>query len=422
MRRKKFTFLLHNAYAVGGTVRTTLNLASALADAGHSVEIASLNRHRETPRFATDPRVRLVPLVDLRDGAADRGSPQFAEPARDFPAADRRHAQYTRLHDLRVREHLIASRSDVVIGTRPGLNVYVALFGRRGALRLAQEHLRLEAHSAKLRAVLARHYRGLDAVITTTEADAAAYRARMRLPGVRIAAVPNIVPCRGLAAPDQPEPVIAAAGRLVPGKRFDLLIGAFAPVAAKHPAWTLRIYGGGPEKARLRQLIQDLELVGRVRLMGTRSPIEEEFARAALVVSSSDAESFGMTLVEAMRCRVPVISTDCPLGPAEIIHDGIDGCLVPKGDPRALTDAMLGLIGNEPRRRLMADAAQVSARRYDPGRIVAHYARLLAALPPHPALRALRRAAASAAHRARAARRSARAALRARTAVRTSTR
>lgn len=395
----KFAFLLHNAYAVGGTVRTTLNLASALADAGHSVEIASLNRHREEPRFTVDPRVRLVPLVDLRQGAADRTDPRFAEPARDFPTAERRHAQYTRLHDIRAREYLGATRADVVIGTRPGLNVYLALFGPRRAFRVAQEHLRLAAHSKKLRRVLQGHYRRLDAVVTTTEADAAAYRSRMRLPGVRVLAVPNIVPAPDLGAPgEEPEreQVIAAAGRLVRGKRFDLLLDAFAPVAAKHPEWTLRVYGGGDEKKRLQQRIRDLELEGSARLMGTRSPIEKEFARASLVVSSSDAESFGMTLVEAMRCGVPVISTDCPLGPAEIIHDGIDGCLVPVGERRGLTDAMLALIENEPRRSVMGEAARVSARRYDPDRIVAHYTRLFATLPPHPTLRVLRRTAAAA--------------------------
>lgn len=450
--RLKVVFLLHNAYAVGGTVRTTLNLATALVDAGHEAEVVSLRRHRDEPRFAWDPRVRLVPLVDLREGSTDTGHPQFDAPARDFPRADRRYAQYSRLHDLRVRGYLEGSDADVIFGTRPGLNVYLARFGPRRALCVAQEHLRLEAHSKKLRAVLGRHYRSLDAVVTTTAADAAAYRRRMRLPGVPVVAVPNIVPephpsvwetqppahamrpsayamrssayamqhpvretdpsARGRDGRDLPvreadpsvraaegdgqqpapgEPVVAAAGRLVPGKRFDLLVEAFTAVAAKHPEWQLRIYGGGPEKQRLRQLIDGLELGSHVRLMGTRSPIEAEFARASLVASSSDAESFGMTLVEAMRCGVPVISTDCPLGPAEIIHDGIDGFLVPRDDAHALTERMLTLIENEPRRRVMAQAARVSARRYDPERVVEQYTHLFTSLRGTRLRRAVRR-------------------------------
>ncbi|MGW5866670.1 glycosyltransferase family 4 protein [Streptomyces sp. NPDC055239] len=396
----KIAFLLHNAYAIGGTIRTTLNLASALADV-HDVEIASLMRHRETPRFTLDPRVRLVPLVDTRIGTADGGLPAFAEPACDFPLADRRHHQYTRLHDLRARDYLTASDADVIIGTRPGLNVYLALFAPHRALRIAQEHLRHDAHSKKLRRVLARHYRTLDAVVTTTEADAATYRARMVLPGVRVLSIPNIVPDQATAAADHTANVVAAAGRLVRGKRFDLLIEAFADVAPKHPDWRLRIYGGGTEKEPLQQLIHSHALGEHVALMGPMAPIEAEFARASIVASASDAESFGMTLVEAMRCGVAVVSTDCPLGPAEIIRDGVDGRLVPTGDAKALADTLLELIDDGPRRRALGAAAVESAHRFDAERIVRRYELLLSELAATRHRRAWQRTRAQLAARAR---------------------
>jgi glycosyltransferase involved in cell wall biosynthesis len=127
------------------------------------------------------------------------------------------------------------------------------------------------------------------------------------------------------------------------------------------------------ERENLRRLADGLGLTGRARLMGPVTPMEAEFARASLVVSASDAESFGMTLAEAMRCGVPVISTDCPLGPAEIVTDGVDGLLVPVGDARALAEAMLDLIADAPRRRAMGRAALSSARRYDAAGIVARY-------------------------------------------------
>ncbi|MCB5908384.1 glycosyltransferase family 4 protein [Streptomyces pinistramenti] len=386
----KITLLLHNAYAIGGTIRTTLNLAAALADR-HDVEIVSMLRHREVPRFAVDPRVRLVPLVDTRVGSDDMADPRFSEPAHDFPAAEKRYEQYSRLVDIRAAAHLRATDADVVIGTRPGINVYVARFAPHRALRIAQEHLRHDAHGKRLRAELARHYRTLDAVVTTTEADAAVYRARMPLPGVRIQAVPNIVPAPQVPPSDGTGKVIAAAGRLVPGKRFDLLIEAFSAVAAKHPDWRLRIHGGGAERAGLQQLIDGLGLGDRAELTGPRSPIEAEFAKAAVVASASDAESFGMTLVEAMRCGVPVVSTDCPLGPAEIITDGTDGLLVPRGDGMALAGALLTLVEDPERRGRMAAAALHSATRYDPGPIAARYQRLFEELRSTRRRRALRR-------------------------------
>jgi glycosyltransferase involved in cell wall biosynthesis len=371
----KITFLIHNVYGIGGTIRTTVNLAAALAD-HHEVEIVSMLRHRTRPRFEVDPRVRLVSLVDLREGSADSADPRLHEPAVVFPAAEKRYRQYSRLTDLRAEEHLRGCTADVIIGTRPGVNVYLARFGPRRALRIAQEHLTHDAHSKKLRAALARHYARLDAVVTTTEADAAVYRDRMPLPGVRVLAVPNIVPEPAVPPSYGTASVIAAAGRLVPGKRFEVLIDAFGQVVAKYPEWTLRIYGSGPEKERLARLIDDRGLGGQVTLMGARSPIERELAQASIVASASAAESFGMTLVEAMRCGVPVVSTDCPLGPAEIITPGVDGLLVPVDDGQALAAALLELVADEPGRRRMGQAALVSARRFDPGPILAMYEEL----------------------------------------------
>ncbi|WP_428954088.1 glycosyltransferase family 4 protein [Streptomyces sp. cg35] len=398
----KIVFLLHNVYAVGGTVRTTLNLAAALVEhGGHEVEIVSMSRHRENPRFAVDPRITLVPLVDTRAGCDDSRRPEYGEPSRDFPAAEKRYKQYTLLHDLRVRAYLEERcAADVVVGTRPGINVYLALWGPRRALRIGQEHLRHDAHGKKLRTVLGRHYRALDAVVTVTEADAAVYRARMPLPGVRVEAVPNIVPPARVPPSDGTSKIIAAAGRLVPGKRYDLLLEAFAAVAAQEPDWELRIYGGGAQEPHLRALVGGLGLTGRARLMGTVSPIEPEFARASLVVSASDAESFGMTLVEAMRCGVPVISTDAPLGPAEIVTDGVDGRLVPVGDARALAEAMAGLIEDEAGRKEMGAAALASAGRFDPAPIVARYDRLFTELRASRRRRAWQRFRARAANRA----------------------
>ncbi|WJY40788.1 glycosyltransferase family 4 protein [Streptomyces sp. P9-2B-2] len=396
----KITLLLHNAYAIGGTVRTTLNLAAALADR-HDVEIVSMLRHREVPRFTVDPRVRLVPLVDTRVGSEDMADPLFGEPAQDFPLAEKRHHQYSRLVDVRAAELLRTTDADVLIGTRPGINVYLARFGPRGALRIAQEHLRHDAHSKRLRAELARHYRTLDAVVTTTEADAAVYRARMPLPGVRVLAVPNIVPPPAGPLSEGTSKVIAAAGRLVRGKRFDLLIEAFSGVAAKHPDWRLRIHGGGAERAQLQGLIDGLGLGGQAELTGPRSPIEAEFAKASIVASASDAESFGMTLVEAMRCGVPVVSTDCPLGPAEIIQNGTNGLLVPRGDGPALTDALLTLIEDPERRRTMAGNARESSHRYDPEPIAERYQLLFGELRSTRGRRARQRAMARIRARAR---------------------
>lgn len=136
--------------------------------------------------------------------------------------------------------------------------------------------------------------------------------------------------------------------------------------------------------------------------MGVVSPIETAFARAAIVASASDAESFGMTIVEAMRCGVPVVATDCPLGPAEIIEDGVDGLLVPMNDEHALAAALLDLIADPANRRRMGEAALASARRFDPAALSLTYVELFTGLAATRRARAWQRG--RAAWRARAGR------------------
>ncbi|MFE0674144.1 glycosyltransferase family 4 protein [Streptomyces sp. NPDC058867] len=370
----KISFLLHNAYGIGGTIATTFNLAQALATR-HDVEIISVLRHRERPNFTLDPRVSLRPLVDLRD---EKDHPLHARPARVFPAAEYRHQQYSELTDERIGECLQATDADVVIGTRPGLNVHLALQAPSHVARIGQEHLTLDNHPPALRTALRRAYRRLDALTTVTEADAASYRRKVRLPGVRVEALPNSVPDPVLPAADGHAKVVVAAGRLVPVKRYDLLIEAFARVAATHPAWQLRIYGKGEEHHRLRRLIHGLGLSENVFLMGAAAPMEAEWVKGSIGAAASTFEPFGMTIVEAMRCGLPVVSTDCPYGPGEIIKDGVDGRLVPVGDRDALGDALLELVSDGERRRGMGRTAMENARRFAPGPVVEQAERLIA--------------------------------------------
>ncbi|MFC8243732.1 glycosyltransferase family 4 protein [Streptomyces chartreusis] len=369
----KISFLLHNAYGIGGTITTTFNLAQALADR-HEVGIVSVLRHRERPNFALDPRVSLRPLVDLRH---EKEHPLHLRPARVFPAAEYRYGQYSELTDLRIGECLAQTEAEVVIGTRPGLNVHLARQAPEHIVRIGQEHLTLDNHSPRLRTALRRAYRRLDVLTTVTEADAASYRRKMRLPGVRVEALPNSVPDPVLPAADGRAKVIVAAGRLVPVKRYDLLIEAFAPVAAAHPDWRLRIYGKGEEQARLRQLIEDLGLSDHAFLMGAAAPMEAEWVKGSIGATAANFEPFGMTIVEAMRCGLPVVSTDCPYGPGEIIEDGTDGRLVPVGDREAMSAALLELVRDDERRRRMGRRALENARRFGPVPVVEQAERLI---------------------------------------------
>jgi glycosyltransferase involved in cell wall biosynthesis len=202
----------------------------------------------------------------------------------------------------------------------------------------------------------------------------------MRLPGVQVLAVPNPVPEPGISPADGSAKWVVAAGRLAPVKRYDLLVRAFDTVRAQRPDWRLRIYGGGKQKDKLRALIDRLGLYNHVYLMGPAHPIEPEWAKGSIAAVTSSMESFGMTIVEAMRCGLPVVSTDCPHGPGEIIDDGVDGRLVEVGNVAAIARGLLELINDDALRQQMAHAALKASERFDPPRIAERHESLFSAL------------------------------------------
>ncbi|MES9808892.1 glycosyltransferase family 4 protein [Streptomyces sp. CS081A] len=373
----RISFLLHNGYHYGGTIRTTYTLAEELAER-HEVEIVSVFRHRDRPLLDLPAGVTLRHLVDLRkDGPGYDGEhPDFHRPARVFPRGDGRWKQYSALTDARIGEHLRGVEADVLVATRPGLNVHLARQARRGPVLIGQEHLTLDGHTYRLRRDIAHEYALLDAVTTVTEADARAYR-KLGLPGVRIEAVPNSVPAPSLPPADPAAKTVVAAGRLTRVKRYDVLIEAFARVAGDHPDWKLRIYGSGDAvqnlRAPLARLIEERGLEERAFLMGSVTPLEPEWVKGSIAAVTSQRESFGMTIVEAMRCGLPVVSTDCPNGPREIIEDGVDGRLVPVDDVAAVAGALRELIEDDELRAKTARAALAASERFDPARIAARH-------------------------------------------------
>ncbi|MGW4874920.1 glycosyltransferase family 4 protein [Streptomyces sp. NPDC004262] len=370
-RGMNISFLIHDVFGLGGTNRTTINLAGALAER-HQVEIVSVFQSTDTPLFAIDPRVKVTSLIDTREIPEALRS----EPARVFPAGETRYHQYSTVTDERAAEYFRRNKPDVLIGTRPGLNVYVARFASKGTLTIGQEHITLESHPEPLLPELKASYTGLNAFITVSEADAENYREHMAVPGLRIVSIPNSVPEPSLPAADPNAKTIVAAGRLAAIKRYDLLVQAFGKVAANHPDWQLRIYGAGGHKGKLRTLINDLGLYNQVHLMGLASPIEAEWVKGSIAAVTSESESFGMTIVEAMRCGLPVVSTDCPLGPREIIRAGEDGLLVTPGDVDSIADGLLQLIGDNETRAAMGAAARRNAERFDPAAIAVRYEEL----------------------------------------------
>ncbi|SOD63158.1 Glycosyl transferases group 1 [Streptomyces zhaozhouensis] len=385
----KITFLLHNAYGIGGTIRSAANLSAALVER-HEVTVASLYCHRDTPGLDFDPRVRLLGLIDQREGSKDLALPEAGQPSQLFPASV---GGVSALSDQRMSDYLTHTDADVVISTRPVLNVYLARYGVRGRyLRIGQEHstlaVRDEAGHRELQLAAVAQ---LDAFAPVSSTDAAAYRAALPEAAARIRHIPNSSPAAAVSRSTGENKLVVTAGRLVAQKRYDVLIDAFARLRDDFPDWELRIYGRGPLREPLLEQVERLDLGGRVRLMGAVAPIDTEWAKGAIGAVSSSWESFGLTIVEAMACGLPVVSRDCPYGPAEIITPGEDGVLVPmdEGD-EGLAEGLRRLMADPALRARMAENAVATAARYEPAVVAEAYEELFAARPRGGGLRRLR--------------------------------
>lgn len=373
-------YLLLHAYGMGGTIRTVFNQAGAMARLGHRVEIVSVVRRRDETHFRLDPRVRLVTLLDQRGGAgtAPRVPPRWAlhrrllrrlrppiVPAGEF-AAD----WFTPEVERAVLRYVSGLRDGVLVGTRPGLNLLIAhaVSGRPGGagalVTVAQEHMNLTIHRDDVREAITRAYPRLDAVVVLTHADRRDYR--IMLPGARVLRIPNAVHSLDQRPSRQTAKTVIAAGRLFPQKGFDLLVSAFAKVVPEFPDWRLHIYGTGPQRERLRGLIAELGLRDHVRLMGRTDRLDDKLAAASVFVLSSRFEGLPMVMLEAMAHALPVVSFDCPTGPADVVVHGENGLLVPPGDVDGLADAMITLIRDRELRLCLGKAALRTVADYGP--------------------------------------------------------
>ncbi len=397
----KIAYLINDMYGIGGTVRTVANQAAALS-ARHEVEIVSVFRHRAEPVLPVPAQVGLRPLVDVRQqgdqptGVGGRplyeGSDRAGLPPLLFPVEDGRGSTHSRLTDDRLEEYLATTDADLVVGTRPGLNVVIARAAPRRVIKVGQEHLTYEQHSDELRRVMAAEYPNLDAFVTVTEADARTYAESMPMPGVRLLSIPNSVPAPPFTVNGHNSRTIVSAGRLAPSKRHDLLVQAFSMVSDEFPDWTLRIYGRGSRRGALGRLVRSLGLQDRVWLMGPHPRVEEAWSQGAFAAVTSSEEPFGMTIVEAMRSGLPVVSTDCPHGPASIIRDREDGLLVPNKSAPGIAEGLAQLMGDDPLRRRMSSAALTDSERFDPANVVRQHEELFSELagvrlPSPPELR-----------------------------------
>ena len=165
-------------------------------------------------------------------------------------------------------------------------------------------------------------------------------------------------------------------GRLCPEKDPLRLLRLWRDIVVKHPAWGLDIYGKGELEDAVRMEIGRLGIDDSVILHGHVSAMAEVYGRADMLLLCSRTEGLPMVLIEAMSNGLPVVSTDCPYGPSDIIENGETGLLVPQNDNEAFVEAVSALITDESLRKRMGERAKEKAVRFSKDAIIQRWKKL----------------------------------------------
>ena len=219
------------------------------------------------------------------------------------------------------------------------------------------------------------HLRKLDRLVVLTEDDKKSW---VELNNVEV--IPDPLSFQPTRHSQQTEKRVLAVGRYSHEKGFDLLLQAWSIVEKSCLDWRLDVFGDG-DRTLYEQLMSDLNIDrNRCSLHGRTEDVETEYVNSSVFVCSSRFEGFGMVMVEAMACGLPVVSFDCPWGPRSIISNHEDGILVDSGNVELLAKTLSGLLCNSNLRTSMAQAAQTNVERFCIERIAQQWKRLFTSL------------------------------------------
>jgi glycosyltransferase involved in cell wall biosynthesis len=360
----RITFLTSFA-SRGGMQRAVAALTAFWAEQGDKVCLLTIC-HNQTPPYPLHPAVKLRSLgLTLQSKHSIQNL---------FRSLGR-----TWMLRTAIRE----TRPDVIVsfGTQTNIIALLATLGMAAPVIISE---RTDPSRSRIRpvwqALRPLVYPWANVLVCLTSSTLARFQAMVRVKGC---VIPNSVSAEcgpGHGAESTKDPAarrLMAMGRLDPEKSFDVLLQAFAKIAARHPAWSLTIIGEGSLRQALEREAQALKLDERVRFVGEFSDPFPLLRQGDLFVASSRYEGFPNALCEAMACGLPAVSLDCPSGPAHIIRHGIDGVLVNPETSDALAAALDRLMSDDQERARLAARAPEVRERFSAERVLSLWDHLL---------------------------------------------
>lgn len=357
---------MHIVYTIGslknsgGVERVLVNKANYLSEIGYKVTLLIAQQDDREYAYKLSHRIRIIHVdINKVDDISSR-IPILGF----FIKIQRLKKVYQRICDEII--------PDIIINVERGYEDFILHQLKPHIPCIRESHLSLEASVIKDRGGKSsfknnfftyfynRQLRKFDNVVLLTEEDR---RYRSFANGKVV--IPNLVSKFSLdAAYSLQSKKAISVGRLDQFKNFRDQILIWKTIVDHYPDWTLEIYGEGPEKNNLQNMISELDLQSHVFLRGKSSSVEAVLQSSAFFVFTSIAEGFGMVLVEAMQMGLPVVAYRCPCGPGDIITHGEDGFLVEVGDRAQFTAYALKLIEDQELRERMSAAALRKSDQY----------------------------------------------------------
>lgn len=172
------------------------------------------------------------------------------------------------------------------------------------------------------------------------------------------------------------EKQIIMLARLMPQKRIDLMIRAWAMVADDFPNWKVKVLGEGMERENLGALTTELGVQDSFLMPGGVKDVCPELSRSSILCLTSEYEGFGIVLIEAMQAGVPVMAMEY-VGVHDIICDVKDGYIVPFGDVKAYAERLRTLMSHPEERRRLAENARISVKKFEKEHVMKQWVELL---------------------------------------------
>ena len=349
----KIIYCTHSTYNPGGMERVLLNKVTYLSALPEwEVSVVTTDQHQRPSFYPFPEKVR---MTDLEINYSDDNDKGIWKKITSYLCKRKEHKRKLTALLLKEKPDIVVSLytseysfiPDIKDGSKKVLELHFNKFfriqyGRKGIIGLIDRWRTRQDE---------RIVRRFDKFVVLTNEDKGYWGG---LPNIEV--IPNAAIHVSKNYSEVKNKRVIAVGRLDYQKGFDRLIQAWRLVqhTGRFSDWKLDIFGQGEWREMLQQMIDKQGLQNTVKINPPTNAILNEYVHSSLLVMSSNYEGFGMVLVEAMSCGVPVISFDCKCGPKDIIQPGINGLLVPNGDIQALADAMMKVMEDEAYRKMLS--------------------------------------------------------------------